>query len=158
MAGRIYTVGFDGVAVTTAVDLIELDAAAGKPIEVLGWDISQSSDVGDAAEEILRYKWVRGNTTSGSGGSTATPRPANLTDAAAGFTCETNNTTAASVGTAVDVIPGMTWNVRQGSAPIWLPEGCELVTSEATLLCLRLSAAPADSLTISCTVWVRELG
>lgn len=158
MPARIYTVGFDGVAVTAAVDLIELDAATDKPIEVIGWDISQSSDVGDAAEEILRYKWVRGNTTSGSGGGTATPRPANISDAAAGFTCETNNTTAASAGTAVDVIPGMTWNVRQGSAPIWLPEGAELVTTGSVLLVCRLSAAPADSLTISMTVWVRELG
>lgn len=157
MAGRIYTVEFEGTAVTTAVDVWELDAAAGKPIEVLGWDLSQSSDVGDAAEEIIRYRWVRGNTTSGSGGTATTPRPCNLTDTAAGFTAEACNTTAASAGTGVN-LGSFALNIRQGSGPIWLPEGCEFVTSEATLLVCRLIAAPADSLTMAGTVWVRELG
>lgn len=154
---RIYTVSFEAVAVTAQVDFLELDAAAEKPIAVIGFDLTQSSDVGDAAEEMLRVKWIRGHTTSGTGGGTATPRPANLTDAAAGFTCETNNTTIASAGTGVDLYAAAI-NIRSGSSPIWFPEGAEIVTSGATLLVLRLMAAPADSLTMSCTAWVREDG
>lgn len=157
MSARIYTVSFENVAVTASQDFFELDAAAEKPIEVLGWDISQFSDLGDAAEEILRLKWIRGHTTSGSGGSSVTPRPVNATDAAAGATCEANNTTIASAGTAIDLWAG-TLNIRQGSAPIWLPDGCEFTTTGTSLLCLRLMAAPADSLSMSGTVWIREQG
>jgi hypothetical protein len=127
---RVYTVEFEADAATTADDLIELDAAAEKPITVLGWFLSQGTELGDAAEEQLRYRWVRGNTTSGSGGASATPRPVNLTDTAAGFVGE----------------------------QIWLPEGCGLVTSGTALLCLRLLAAPADSVSLTGTVFVREEG
>lgn len=153
---RIYTVSFDVDAATTADDLLELDAAAEKPITVIGWYLSQSTELGDAAEEAIRYAWVRGNTTTGSGGSTATPRPCNLTDAAAGFTCETNNTTAASAGTAVSLFQGA-WNLRVPDL-VWLPEGCGFVTSGTALLCLRLLAAPADSTSFAVTAWVLEDG
>jgi hypothetical protein len=153
---RIYTVSFDVDAATTADDFLELDAAAEKPITVLGWYLSQSTELGDAAEEGIRYAWVRGNTTSGSGGSTATPRPCNLTDAAAGFTCETNNTTPASSGTAVQLFAGA-WNLRNPDL-VWLPDGCGFVTSGATLLCCRLLAAPTDSTSFAITAWVLEDG
>jgi hypothetical protein len=153
---RVYTVEFEADAATTADDLIELDAAAEKPITVLGWFISQGTELGDAAEEQLRYRWVRGNTTSGSGGASVTPRPVNLTDTAAGFVCEAGNTTAASAGTAVNLFSG-NFNVRVGEQ-IWLPEGCGIVTSGTALLCLRLLAAPADSVSLTGTVFVREEG
>jgi hypothetical protein len=154
--GRIYTVSSDVDAATTADDIVELDAAAEKPITVLGWYLSQSTELGDAAEEAIRYAWVRGNTTSGSGGASATPRPCNLTDTAAGFTCETNNTTAASAGTAVTLFAGA-WNLRNPDL-VWLPEGCGFTTSGTALLCLRLLAAPADSTSFAVTAWVLEDG
>lgn len=153
---RCYTVEFEGTAVTAAVDVFELDAAAEKPIEVYGIFLSQSSDVGDAAEEILRYRVIRGHTTSGSGGSAPTPRPLNVSDTAAGFVAETLNTTAASAGTAVN-LHSDTFNVRTGLG-LWLPEGSEWQTSGTSLLVVRLMAAPADSLTMSGTLYVRELG
>jgi hypothetical protein len=156
MTGRVYTVSSDVDAATTADDIIELDAAAEKPIAVLGWYLSQSTELGDAAEEGIRYAWVRGNTTSGSGGASVTPRPVNISDAAAGFTTEMNNTTAASAGTAVNLFQGA-WNLRYPDL-VWLPEGCEMTTSGTVLLCLRLLAAPTDSTSFALTVWVREDG
>lgn len=156
MADRVYTVEFEGVAVTGAVDLFELDAAAEKPIEVLGLMLSQSSDVADAAEEILRIRVIRGHTTSGSGGTATTPRPVNPTDTAAGFAAETCNTTIASVGTAVN-LHSDAFNIRSGYM-LWLPPQCEWGTSGTSLLVVRLMAAPADSLTMSGTMYVREQG
>jgi hypothetical protein len=156
MPGRIYTVEFESDAATTADDLVELDAAAEKPIEVIGWFLSQSTELGDAAEEQLRYSWVRGNTTSGSGGASKTPRPVNLTDTAAGFVAEVGNTTPASSGTAVTLFSN-DFNVRVGEQ-IWLPDGAQITTSGTILLCLRLLAAPADSVSISGTIFVREQG
>ena len=42
---------------------------------------------------------------------------------------------------------------------LWLPEGCEWELSAAdTSLVVRLAAAPADSLTMSGTLFVREQG
>lgn len=154
--GRVYTVEFEAVAVTTQVDFYELTPADDKPIKILGLDLSQSSDVGDAAEEILRYRVIRGHTTSGSGGAAATPAPLSPADAAAGFTAETCNTTIASLGTTGNLLSG-TLNIRQGSNPLWFPEGCEPAASQAnTTLVVRLMAAPADSLTMSGTLWVLE--
>ena len=157
MAGRIYTVEFEAVAVTAQVDLFELTPADDKPVEIVGLFLSQSSDAGDAQDELLRYRVIRGHATSGSGGSAPTPRPLNPSDATAGFTAETCNTTIASAGTPVN-LHSDTFNVRAG-LPLWLPERCEWGASQAgTTLVVRLMAAPADSLTMSGTLYVRELG
>lgn len=151
---RIYTVEFESDAATTADDLVELDAAAEKPIEVIGWVLGQSTEIKEAEEEMIRYRWIRGNTTSGSGGASATPRPMDSADVAAGFAAEVGNTTPASAGTAVNLYSGG-YNVRVGEQ-IWLPEGCGFFTSGTALLCMRLAAAPTDSVSFTGTVWVRE--
>jgi hypothetical protein len=154
---RVYTCEFEGQAVTAAVDLFELTPADDKPIEVIGLFLSQSSDVGDAVEEILRYRVIRGHATTGTGGTqAATPRPLNPVDTAAGFTYDTLNTTIASAGTAVNLHSG-TFNIRVGE-PLWLPEGCgwRCTQAESTLV-IRLMAAPTDSLTMSGTVYVTEV-
>lgn len=155
--GRIYTVEFENVAVTASQDFFELTAADDKPLRIIGLFLSQFSDLGDAAEEILRFRVIRGHTTSGSGGSTATPRPMLASDAAAGFTCEINNTTIASAGTAVN-LHSDSFNIRTGTQ-IWLPPGCGWGTNQtAGLLAVRLMAAPTDSLSMSGTLYVDEEG
>lgn len=154
---RIYTVEFEGVAVTAAVDLFELQPADDKPVEIMGIFVSQSSDVGDAASEMLRYRVIRGHTTSGSGGTVATPRPLNRSGAAAGFVAETCNTTIASAGTANN-LHSDSFHIASG-LQLWLPDGCEWEASQAdTTLVVRLMAAPADSLTMAGTLYVREQG
>jgi hypothetical protein len=154
---RMYTVSFTGVAVSVAVDLWEITPADDKPIEVVGLFIGQSSDFGDAQAEQIGYRVIRGHATSGSGGTATTPRPLNRSGAAAGFTAETCNTTAASTGSPVDVHADV-WNVQAGEK-LWLPESCEWEASQGdTTLVVRLIAAPADALTVSGTLYVREQG
>lgn len=154
---RIYTVPFSAVAVTVQVDLFEIRPADDKPVEILGLFIGQSSDVGDAAAEILGYTVIRGFTTSGSGGATPTPTPLNRSDTAAGFSAETCNTTLATTGTTATVHAD-TFHIASGEK-LWLPEGCEWEASQAdTSIVVRLAAAPADSLTMSGTLYVREQG
>lgn len=157
MSARVYTVSFTEVAVTVAVDLFELTPADDKPIEILGLFLGQSSDFGDAASEILPYRVIRGHTVSGSGGATTTPRPIDRSGAAAGFAAETNNTTAANTGTTND-LHADTFNVAVGEK-LWLPEGClwEATQGDTTLI-VRLASAPADSLDLSGTLYVREHG
>lgn len=155
--GRVYTVSFTEVAVTVAVDVFEITPADDKPCKVLGLFIGQSSEFGDAAAEVIPYRVIRGFTSSGSGGTSTTPRPLGPDDTAAGFTCETNNTTVATTGTTND-LHADTFNVAVGEK-LWLPDGCEWRVNQAnTTLVVRLGNAPADSIDLSGTLYVEELG
>lgn len=158
MSDRIYTCEFEFTAVTTAVDFFELTPADDKPIEVVGLFISQATDFGDAQDEMLRWRVIRGFTTTGTGGTqAATPNPVNRSDGAAGFTYDSLNTTVATTGTTKN-LHSDAFNVRVGLG-FWLPDGCEWSASQAdTTMVIRLMAAPVDSLTMSGTVYVRELG
>lgn len=154
--GRRYAISFEGSSVSAQVDFFEVTPAANKPVRLLGLMLSQSSDTGDAAEEILRIKVIRGHTTSGSGGSSATPVPLNPADTAAGATAETLNTTIASAGTGVDVLADA-FNIRSGYQFWWTPETAPIVTAGNTTAVVRLMAAPADALTMSGTLYVEEM-
>lgn len=155
MSDRIYTCSFTGIAVTTAVDAWILTPADDKPIEIIGLFWGQSSDAGDAQDEMLGYRVIRGFTSAGTGTST-TPRPLNRSDAASGFTCVTN-ASASTTGTTND-LHADAFNVRAGEK-LWLPEGCEWQATQGdTTLVVRLIGAPADSLTMSGTLYVREQG
>lgn len=154
--GRVYTVIFNDVAVTAQQDLFEIAPADDKPIAILGLFITQSTEVGDAAEEMLRYNVIRGHTTTGSGGTTPTPVPVNPNDGAAGFTAEVNNTTIASVGTTTILHAG-TFNERVG-LELWIPPECVWMATQAnTTIVVRLLTTPADSVSLSGTLYVQEV-
>lgn len=152
--GRIYTVEFEDVTVSAQVDFFEILPATQKPCKLHAVFISQNTELGDAAEEQLRIRIIRGHTTSGSGGAAPTPVPLNSADAAAGFAAETNNTTIASAGTAVN-LHSESFNVRAGYQLIFTPEMRPVVKNAETLV-VRLMAAPADALDLSGTIYVEE--
>ncbi|TXH10697.1 MAG: hypothetical protein E6R03_15160 [Hyphomicrobiaceae bacterium] len=153
--GRIYTVHLAPTAITVAADLVELTPADDKPICIHGFRVWQTTDLGDAAEEVIGLAFVRGNTSTGSGGNTSVAvTPKNPSDAAAGLTCETANTTAASGGTAATTY-STGWNVRSPLEVVFTPEQ-RIYCTQATLLVLRMLGAPADSLTIGCSVDIEE--
>lgn len=155
--GRIYTVHLAPAAATVALDLVELTPADDKPILIHGFRVYQTSDAGDAQDEVIGLAWVRGNATTGSGGNASVAvSPKNPNDAAAGVTAETGNTTAASAGTAVTVY-STGWNVRAPLEVVFTPEQRIVATQAQTLLVCRMLAAPADSLTIGFSVDLEEL-
>lgn len=154
--GRMYSVQFTGVAVVAQQDLFEITAAAGKVLRLHALYLSQSSEVGDAQEEGLSILVKSGQTTSGSGGSAPTPVPLNVTDAAAGFAAEVNNTTKASAGTIV-THHADNWNVRVPFQIIWTPETRPEITGSRRLT-VELATTPADSITMSGTLYVEEIG
>src|SRR5215211_4475737 len=100
---KIYTVPFAAVNVTAQQDFWEIVAASTRLAVVHGWELSQSTEVGDAQEEGLSILVKKGATTSGSGGTAPTPVPLETNQGASGFTAEVNNTTKASVGTITTV-------------------------------------------------------
>lgn len=153
----VYSAQFTGVAVTAAQDFFELVAGSGKPIIVLGFEIGQTTDVGDAAEEILSLNFKSGQTTSGSGGSSVTPAATDTGNTvASAATCEANNTTKASAGTIVTHWAG-TWNIRVPYEKLFTQEQ-QIIIAASRRCTMELVGAPADSITVSGTIWFQEIG
>lgn len=154
--GRVYSVNFENVAVTEDQDFFEISPAANKPVRLLGLFLSQSTEVKDAEEEMLRVQILRGHSTGGSGGSSQTPVPIDPGDPAAGFAAEVNNTTIASAGTAL-ILHSETFNIRTGLAMFWTPETAPKANQGNTTIVVRLMADPGDSVTMGGTLYVEEL-
>lgn len=152
---RMYTVSFAGVAATAQQDLFEIVAPSTGAVVLHAIELSQSTEVGDAAEEGLSLLLKSGQTTSGSGGSAPTPIPLAFGDAAAGLTAEVNNTTKASAGTIV-THAAWNWNVRTEFIRIFTPE-MRLILRASRRMTLELATTPADSITLSGTMWLEEL-
>jgi hypothetical protein len=159
MTGRLYKIPFENVSIAASQDLFELSPADDKPIELVALELCNvggTADAGDAQEELWRLLVRRGHTTSGSGGSAPTPTPCSPNDAAAGFAAEVNNTTIASVGTTKD-LDAMGWNVRIPYQKVWLPEERPSASQADTTIVIRLLSTPADAVSCSGVLTVREL-
>lgn len=141
-------------APTAAFDAAEIVEPGTGLVKIWRVKLWQTSDLGDANEEVLRAEWVRGNATSGSGGQTTVITPLNSFDSAATVTAELLNTTVASTGTPVSL--GVTgWNVRMPLDEIY-PPGQEIVLRNGERACFRVSA-PTDAITVNCAVLVEQL-
>jgi hypothetical protein len=128
------------------IDIFEILASSTIPILLMGFELGQISEVGDAQEESLRLvlKRVTGAPTSGSGGGAPTPTPTNALGAAAGVTVETGNTTKLTGGTSA-TIDELSWNVRAGL--LWRPLPEEMITVQvSTRVVLELATTPADAI------------
>lgn len=156
---RLYTVEFENVTVANSTgdqELFYVAPADDVPLAIHSLFIDQISDVGDAQEEVLRYRIIRGHTAVGSGGAAATARPLSPGDSSASFVARTNDTTIASAGTAVNLHSGA-FNIRVGLPMIWTPETRPVVSQAQGSIVVRLMAGPADDLVMSGTLYVQEL-
>lgn len=147
---------FNGVSITAQQDLFELLAPSAKAVKLYRVILTQTTEVGDAQEENLLILFKRGQTTTGSGGTTATVTALSGQDSAGTSTVKVNNTTKASVGTIstwwVD-----TWYER---APyLWLPTEAERpIITPGVRMTIELASTPADSLTANGLLVFEELG
>jgi hypothetical protein len=160
MQGRQYSVKFSAVTVSAAQDLFEILSATDRITKILGWHLMQKSDVGDAAEEILRVLTVRGigSVTSGSGGTAPTAQPVCDGDSAFGGTPEVNNTTRMAVGSGtLEELEEYGWNVRIPWTHYYTPELCPVIKA-GNRWTLALPAAPGDAIDVSGTLWLEEMG
>lgn len=155
--GRMYNLPLARTAVTAAVDLAEIVTAATHICIIHGIDLSQSTEIQDAAEEMIQLAWKSGQTTSGSGGNTGvTPVPILLGDAAHGMTVETFNTTKATAGTIV-THKVWDWNLRVPFEKIFTPEQ-RLIIPPSTRATLELVTAPTDSVTFGGQILIEIIG
>lgn len=160
--GRIYTVVFNGTLTNAGgdSDLVELTPADDKPIRLVGYVLSQISEVGDAAEEGLRISVIRlpATVTSGSGGSAPTPNPVDDVGAAAGFAAEVNNTTVATTSGTAITLDECGWNERITPMERWWPDPeMRPVARQAQALVVRCQTTAADDISLMFTAYVEEL-
>ena len=153
--GRMYTATFAAVAVTAQQDFISILCTAATPVRLHSISIAQSSDAGDAQDEMLRVRIQRGMTTVGSGGGTMTPCDIANSGTAAVSTARINDTTIASAGT-ITIVHEDCFNVRAGW--VWMPTPeMRPVCVVSTRIAVGLVTTPADSLTMSGTMYFEEL-
>lgn len=150
----MYVVTFAAVAVTAARDLVEINASASRKVRIHGWEIGQSTEFSDAADEQLRLELIRGFTTSG-GGSAFTALPIDAAQTAAfGGTCEIDGTLA--TGGTSETVFATAFNVRSGHVWIPTPE-MRVVLAESGRIVLRMNSTPADSISFSGSLYFEEL-
>jgi hypothetical protein len=150
---RTYTLAFEGAAIAAAsgdYDLFSFLAAANTTLELIEFTLGQYTELGDAAEEQLRLRVVRGHTTAPSGGNSATARPVSPLDSAFSGTVRTVDPTIASAGTAIDLLND-TMNVRAGYPWGPRPQGAGYWVNGSAYLNIRLQAAVADDLSLNGT-------
>ncbi len=158
--GVMFTASSKAVAMTAAQDLIQLKAAATGAVKIHGWCVSQSTEVGDAAEEMLVLTTNKGigSVTDGSGGSSVTAVPLVHGATAFGGTVEANNTTRLAVGSGTLVECEVhSWNERVPYMMWYTPE-TRPVVRPSEYWTLEQETTPADSVTVSVTIWFEVEG
>lgn len=144
---RMFAVTVADVSVSAAQDLISVAAAAEYPIELYKLIGNQRSST---TQENINISVVVGNTTVGSGGSSATPTPIQPDVGAANFTARINDTTVASSGSST-VKHADVWNLLAGYSHTFYDEDERPKTRNGGgRMCIRISA-PAGARTVSFT-------
>lgn len=156
IAPVLFGANFSAQAITTATDIFECTPAADRPVVIYGLTLAQTTDLGDAAEEVLTIGIYR-DCTAGSGGTANTEY--NYNQAAIGSpTLATRSLgTASTGGTLIDIIP---WNIRIPLLWIPVPEmrvKFSNIAAEGPVSTFRLISAPADSITVSAVLYWAEL-
>lgn len=148
-----YSAPLDALAFTTATDVFECTVPATCRMEIMQIRLGQTTDLGDAQEEVLRIGLYRG-ATAGSTGTALTEQPfVDSNDGAARVAVVANRGTASTGGTLIDIIP---WNIRIPMNELYIPE-LRPIAEISTVLTYRLLTAPTDSITISGSIIWREM-
>ena len=153
-----YSAPMDALAFTTATDVFECTPAADRAMLILGMRLCQTTDLQDAAEEVLRIG-IYTDVTAGSTGTSLTEQAySNESGAAAPTgTVVANRGTASTGGTLIDIIG---WNIRiplEWYPPPYLMPKFTNIAAEGPVSSFRLLSAPADSITISGALYWTEV-
>ena len=152
-AGRIFSATVNAVAVTAAQDVFSILAPGRGRVKIREVVLSQYTDFGDAASEILSVLVVRGYTTVGSGGTAVTPRNLDPAGGGAAASVRANDTTVATGGTA-EILRATSWNIQ--SEWLYIPDQSErAILMPGQRLVVR-TTLPADSITLNATMVFEE--
>jgi hypothetical protein len=146
----MYSLSFADEAITTAVDFFQIEPVSAA-VCLHACYISQTLDVGDAAAENLVIQ-IRRVTDAVTDADTANP----LEIDTAGNTADCV-ITATALATSPTLLHAEAWNI---ALPwVWLPPPELRIWGEiANTLTIGFKSAPADSLTMSGTLYFEEVG
>jgi len=154
----IYSAPIDALAFTAATDIAEITPAADRACVIYGLTLCQTTDLGDAQEEVLRIG-IYTDVTAGSTGTSLTEGP--YTNESLAGTVQTaivsNRGTPSTGGTLIGIIG---WNIRIPLEWWPIPEmrpKFSNIAAEGPVSSFRLLTAPTDSITISGTVYWTEV-
>ena len=149
--GRVYSAGFQGIAISVSTDdVFEIAAPADASVRLLHAIIPQRST--ETSDQIAVS--IQRATTSGSGGTVVTARPMSVGDPAFGGVCERNNTTQA---TTLTLLHPDAFNVLSGWYYMPPPE-IRIEVSPSGILVFRFEDAPASSTNFEFTAYFEEIG
>lgn len=150
--GRIYTATFNGETMATTgapFDLIEIAAPA--DAAVLIHKILVGNENQETSDQLLL---TLQRCTTGSGGTTVTPAPKNVGDAAFGGVVEQANST---IATGLTLLESFTFNVL--SPMLYLPAPDDRwVLSPSGVVVLRMEDNPQNGFDLSCSVTFEVIG
>jgi hypothetical protein len=157
--GAMYVVTFSSVAVTAQQDFFEIPAPSTRLLIIHSVELTQSTDVGDAASEGLAILHKRGiGSTTGSGGTTGITATKLETGSATSLvtTAKTNDTTKMSAGT-ISTLHSSNWIIQQPYLYLPTPETRHIIAPSEKYT-VELATTPADSITMSGTITFEEIG
>lgn len=153
---------FSPDATDTNFDLVSLLPADDKPIELVGWVIGQSTEVGDTQEEglrlVLKHLGATASAGSGAPGAAVTPVPNKPGDTAAGFTARCGDDTPATSSGTTTTLEELGWNVRSTPWERWIPEELRPRASQTEGLALTCETTLGDAVTLEVVFFVAEYG
>lgn len=158
MFPSLYAANFSASAFTTATDIFEFTPVTDRPVVLYSMTLGQTTDLSDAAEEVLMIGLYR-DVTAGSTGTALTEYAYNnpASTGTVQMAVVANRGTASTGGTLIEIIP---WNIRIPLVWTPIPEMRPKFTNlaaEGPVSSFRLIAAPTDSITISGTMWWYEV-
>lgn len=146
--GRMYSALVEAVAATAVQDLVSIVAPTNTSVKIHRLKVWQTTDLGDAQEEVIRLRMRSGQTSAGSVGTSGTINPIDEENSmASGATVRFNDTTQASGGTIVSNW-GDGWNIRVPYTEVWTPQTQPKIKGGVRAT-FEMVAAPADSITLS---------
>lgn len=154
--GRKYYVKSENIAVTAAQDIFQIKGATGKILKVtrVKWS---NSDQALATPQMVatRCTFLPATVTDGSGGSSVTPIRRDVGDAAASFTCLTNNTTKASSNGTSTVQMEDSSHVFNG---LDFPFANPVIVGPSESMVFELVNAPTGTFHLTAEAEVEEIG
>lgn len=149
--GRMYSVSFTEVAVTAQQDFFQIEAV-NVPAIIHSVYLSQTTDVGDAAAENLSILIRR--VTDALTNVTAEAQ-LDTGDSAANADLNVNDVT--ELVTGAQTIHSEAWNIAMPFVYLPPPEQ-RIVVPVGDVVTVNLNTTPADSITMSGTMYFEEIG
>jgi len=144
----MHTAPITGSAVATSINLWSIQPATDTPIIIHAWELTQSSDVGDAAAEGLELNWTRRTGTPTSGvGAAVTEQNVHQGENTASATVLTELTADWTAGT--EQILGKAGWIIQRQYLWWMPppEG-RIVVKDNDVFVVDLVTVAADAIDV----------